>query len=509
MKFGSQLGCTFVMALTVIGCSRQDAAVVYRRAATLTVLHSGDEREVLTPLRYPAQFLIFASLVQHDGNGEITPALAQSWQHSPDYREWTFNLRTDVRWHDGVPFTARDVRFTKELFPKLWGVANPAEVRVLDDSTLTLLFAEPTDALDWWEVVYPEHLLKGLDPADFWEWEFWAHPVGVGPYRFVGSVPQTMLELEANPDYYAGKPRIERLVLKFGDTPLTELLAGGVDVASVERADLLKLRADPRFRVYDQLFPGMGWRYGIYWNHRDPLFQDPAVRRALTLAIDRRELRQVLNLPADLPVVDVLFTGRQWRRGEVPEGLPYEPGRAAAMLDEVGWRDADGDGIREREGVEFRFTALAPQEGQLDKAALYVQESLRQVGIRMEIQSAGPGLRLVRERVRSGRYQALFSRFDLGDSVDREGIFGEDSWLGYQNGEVTRLVEEIPSAVDPETRDSIHRTLWPFLQEDLPAVFLYPLVMTFVADRRVRGLESPFRADPVMHAEELWLEDRE
>ncbi len=88
------------------------------RNPTLTVLHSGDEREVFAPLRYPAQFLIFASLVQHDENGEIIPALAKGWQHSPDYREWTFNLRTDVRWHDGVPLTARDVRFTKELFPK-------------------------------------------------------------------------------------------------------------------------------------------------------------------------------------------------------------------------------------------------------------------------------------------------------------------------------------------------------------------------------------------------------
>jgi len=509
MKFGSQLACTFIITLTVIGCSRQDVANPSRRAATLTVLHSGDEREVFAPLRYPAQFLLFQSLVQYDERGEVIPALARGWQHSPDHRKWTFNLRTDVRWHDGVPLTARDVRFTKELFPKakVGGLSNPREVQVLDDSTIALVFAEPTDALDWWEVVYPEHLLKDLDPADFWEWEFWTHPVGVGPYRFVGSVPQTMVELEANPDFYAGKPKIERVLLKFGETPLTELLAGGVDVASVQRADLLKLGADPRFRVYDHLFPSMGWRYGIYWNHRDPLFIDPVVRRALTLAIDRRELRQALNLPADFPVVDVLFTGRQWRRGEVPEGLPYDPRRAAAMLDGVGWRDTDGNGIRERNGAEFRFTALAPEAGQLDKAALYVQENLRQMGIRMEIQPADPSSQLVRERLRSGRYQALFARLNLGDGVDREGIFGDDSWLGYQNAEVTRLVGEIPSAVAPETRDSIHRALWPFLEEDLPAVFLYPLVGTFVADRRVRGLESYFRADPVMHAEELWLDD--
>jgi peptide/nickel transport system substrate-binding protein len=295
------------------------------------------------------------------------------------------------------------------------------------------------------------------------------------------------------------------VLLKFGETPLTELLAGGVDIARVERAQLLRLRSDPRFRVYDEFL--LDWRYGIYWNHRDPLFSDPVVRRALTLAIDRRELRQVLNLPADIPVVDVIFTGRQWRRGEVPVGLPYDSARAAAMLDGVGWRDTDGDGIRERNGAEFRFTALAPEAGQLDKAALYVQENLRQMGIRMEIQPADPSSQLVRERLRSGRYQALFARLNLGDGVDREGIFGDDSWLGYQNAEVTRLVGEIPSAVAPETQDSIHRALWPFFEEDLPAVFLYPLVGTFVADRRVRGLESPFRADPVMHAEELWLDD--
>jgi len=497
-----------LVALTVLqgGCDRPEGELS-QRATTLTVFHRGNEREVFAPLRYSAQFLIFASLVKYDKQGDIGPALARGWEHSSDYREWTFHLRTDVRWHDGVPFTARDVRFTKDLFQKAWDVPNPVQVRVLDDSTFTLLSPDPLDALDWWEVVYPEHLLAGLDPAEFYEWEFWMHPVGVGPYRFARRLPHTMVELEANPDYYAGKPRIERVVLKFGEMPLNELLAGGVDVARVERADLPKLRDDPRFRAYDHLYPNMGWRNGIYWNQRDPLFRDPAVRRALTLAIDRPELRRVLNLPDNLPVVDVLFTGRQWRRGDLPEGLAYDPGRAAALLDGVGWRDADGNGLREREGIEFRFTALAPQTEQHDKAALYVQESLRRVGIRMEIQPTERSV--VFARLHSGDYQAAFTRLDLGNRVDRAYFFGEGSRLGYVNAEVTRLIEAIPSAIDPETQDSIYRTLWPFLEEDLPAVFLYPGAWSIVADRRVRGLESPFHADPVMHMEQLWLTDGE
>ena len=500
--------CICFIALSGIHCGGgEDRA--YSRGSTVTVLHPGDER-IFTPLRWPAQFLMFLPLVTYDENRELEGRLAKGWEHSPDYREWTFHLRSDVRWHDGMPVTAHDIKFTIELFahPDILVLDQPVEsMTVLDDSTLTLRYTQPTDALNWWFTYYPKHLLKDLEPKDFFEWEFWIRPVGNGPYRYVRHIPQTMVELEANADYYRGKPKIERVVLKFAESPLTELLGGSVDAAGVERADILKLADDPRFRIYDWIFPDVGWLYGVYWNHRDSLFHDSAVRRGLTLAIDRRELHHVLNLPTDLPIFDVIFSGRQYRRGELPDPLPYDRKLASLLLEEAGWRDVDGDQVLKKDGKEFHFTALAPQEGQLDKAAVYIQAQLREIGIRMEVKSVE--LSVILRRMQSRNFQAVLARVDIGGLRHRTGLFGQGSWIGYENPQVVRLVEAVNITIDPDVRDRMYRELMAIFQADVPISFLYPLVGTTVAHRRIHGLSSPWRAHPVAHMEYLWLEDED
>jgi len=471
---GALLACAFCLALVTVGCeARNDQP---RTAGSAITILSGSDGRVWATLRYPTQFLVFLPLVTYDESGAVEGQLARSWEHSADYREWTFHLRTDVRWHDGVPVTARDIEFTLNLLgrPEVVGNNYPGiRPTVVDDSTVTIRYDRPRDALDWWTVYYPRHLLEGLDPTEFWDWEFWLLPVGNGPYRYVGHVPKTMVELEANPEFYAGKPTIERVYLKFAESPLAELLSGSVDAAQVERADLLALAGDPRFRVYDHLFPDMGWVYGLYWNHCEPLFQDPVVRRALTLAIDRRALRQVLNLSESLPVFDVMFSGRQYRRDAIPEPLPYDPEQARELLEEAGWRDLDGDGVREQGERELRFTVTTSPSEQKDKAAVYLQQQLRTVGARMEVQFMEGSV--VRERMKSGDFEAALTRQNLGANAVRRQLFGEGSWLGYGNPRVPGLLDTLEVSIDSVERDLIYGQLSYIFQEDLPATFLYPL----------------------------------
>ena len=103
--------------------------------------------------------------------------------------------------------------------------------------------------------------------------------------------------------------------------------------------------------------------------------QDPSVRKALTAAINRKNLLHILNLPDNTPIIDVLLTKSQIYRGEIPEPLPYDPKLSRQLLDKAGWRDVDGDGIRERNGQKFHFTATAP-EGDWSTTAVYVQDQL-------------------------------------------------------------------------------------------------------------------------------------
>ena len=257
---------------------------------------------------------------------------------------------------------------------------------------------------------------------------------------YVRHVPKTMMEFEANPDFYKGKPEIERVVLKFGpDTPLLELLSGKVDAAGFAPTQIPGLGEDPRFRVYYSE-RNDNWAQWIFWNQRHPLFHDPVVRRALTLAINRRELLEVLNFPPDLPIFDVLFTRPQYRQRQLPEPLPYDPELAKQLLEAAGWQDEDGDGIRERAGAEARFTLIANRQSTVDlgeRAAVYVQDQLRRVGIGMEVQILDRSLK--NQRVRAGEFDAAFHLISRHwFRILPSNWFGEGSPLGYHNKRLTK-----------------------------------------------------------------------
>ena len=189
-------------------------------SSTITVLYPWDERVLGPFMDVGAKFLVFLPLFEIDENGHTQGKLAERWSHSEDYREWTFHLRQDVMWHDGVPTTAHDIKFTLELIssPEIlyddsW--IGMQSVTVHDDYSLTITFEFPKDFRSEWLVYWPKHILEKLDVKKYWEWDFWTNPVGNGPYRYVRHVPQTMMELEANKDYFRGEPEIKRVILKF------------------------------------------------------------------------------------------------------------------------------------------------------------------------------------------------------------------------------------------------------------------------------------------------------
>lgn len=475
------------------------------RGTTVTIAYY--ERGLYPDEDMPAKFLTFLSLTTLDEEGELQPRLARRWEHSSDFREWTYHLRTDVRWHDGVPVTAHDIAFSVDLWKRVphYYTSFIESAAALDDSTVMIRYTSSADeSIMSYLAYYPKHILSALDPEEFYEWDFWTHPVGNGPYRFVRHMPQTMIEFAANPDFFAGEPRIQRVVLKFaGEVGLTELLSGNVDAVTwTNPAEIPKFAADSRFRVYYS--PESYRSYAIYWRNDHPLFEDPAVRRALTFAIDRRELLRALNLPESIPIVDGPFTERQLRRGALPEPLPFDTGQAGAILDAAGWLDRDGDGARERDGMMFRFTALVASQGG-DETAILLQEHLRRVGVRMDLQPLDQGN--FRERVRTGAFEAAFGPFDNSPGSLGAIRLGRGAPLGYESAEVVELVERAAGTADPEARDRIYSRLAGILQADMPMTFLSPRVNVVFAHRRLHGLSSPWRVDPVWYMEELWLED--
>lgn len=484
--------------------SRADGA-----ASTITILYPGDERVLGPYWEMPAKFLVFLPLVTMGEDGEPQPALARSWEHSDDYRTWTIRLRDDVTWHDGRPVTSHDVKFTLDLFAHpdvLWADKDAYAIEIIDEKTYRIHCRDArTHPLDTWQVYYPKHLLEALPPGQFQQWDFWKSPVGNGPYRYVRHVPQTSIELRASPDYYAGPPAIEQVVLKLSsNTGLTDLMSGQVDASAFLNAqEALKIAQNPRFRVYYGS-DGDNFR-AIAWNQRHAPLADARVRRAFTLALDRRELLRVVDMPAELPVFDGLFTQRQFRRRELPPPMPFDRARAAALLDEAGWTDDNGDGFRERRGQPLALTVLVSPEEETE--AIYLQDALRRVGARVIIDRLE--LNIVRRRIRSGDFQASIRTFGggLGGNFGSLKMFGRESVLGYANPEAWRLLERAAGTLDPGAIDDIYRRLYAVFQEDVPMTFLYPATIYVAARDRVAGLSSPFRAEPTVWMSHLRLED--
>jgi len=383
--------------------------------------------------------------------------------------------------------TAHDIEFNIKLWrhPDLaWYGGGPIDsVHVIDDHTLTLFLRSPgTTWMLTWDVYYPKHLLEDLDPKEFFEWDFWTHPVGNGPYRYVRHDPETHIEFAANADYYEGEPPIERVVITLGsgESNVVNLLGGAVDIVEMSPRDAEPFVQDDRFAVY----------YGnnftvpvrLVWNVRHPFFEDKAIRQALTLAIDRRTLAGALGFPEDIPITDGTYSGCQLERGDVRPPWPYDPDAAGDMLDAAGWRDTDGDGVRERNGVPFRFETMVV--GRHEQAAVFVQDQLRQVGVRMDVRVLESGV--VFQRFKTGDFEAAIPRLPW---LDRR-LSEPNSPNGYDNARAQEIVRSMWVTDDGEELEQLYRELTDIYHEEIPGTYLYPRLRATVARPWIRGLDT-------------------
>jgi peptide/nickel transport system substrate-binding protein len=487
------------VALTGIGCG-SDRTSMGDTEHTLTIHMAGRDERVLGPMGAYPWFLVFLGIADGFDSEEAVPELVEHWEHSPDYTEWTLHVRDGVTWNDGVPVTAADVKFSLDLWtsPDVGYEARHYDtVTVLDSRTVRVAFEQPVSSTPFvysWLPIVPKHLVEPLDMSEFFSWPFWIQPVGNGPYRYARHIPKTMTELRANPDYYGDPPRIASVVLRYGGNALTELLSGQVDVATgLPPIEVVRLREDARFNVSHAV--NLSNVFGIAWNHGNPLFQDARVRQALTMAIDRRALLQVIDYPEDVPIVDVPTMERHHRRGEVPAALPFAPDSASALLAQAGWRATGSDGTLEQDGQAFRFT-LGVKEDE-SAQAVFIQEQLRRVGIQMDIRTYDASV--WRQRARNGGFDATIWPYGYINH------FRDFNISGYQNPTISALRDSAWYTIDPAAHDRHMRALWREFAREMPITYLHPFVRYRVAWARVQGIENGM--DFVRNVEHLWIDD--
>lgn len=449
--------------------------------------------------------LIFNGLTDINEKGEIVPDLAEKWQVSEDGLTYTFRLREDVLWQDEVPFSADDVLFTIRairdadfqgpfLLANLW---SHVEVAKMDEHTITFTLEEPfAPFIDYTAVgILPAHILKEVRASELPDCPFNLHPVGTGPFKVVEMTPEHII-LEANALFYRERPYVDRLEFKFypdQESVLKAYQRGEVEgISRVLPQDFAEVSKEEDLRLYSGRLSGYGL---IFLNLALPVFQEKGVRQALLTALDRQEIiDEALSGQGLVAHSPMLLNSWAYHRG-IKE-YAYDPEGAKELLEEAGWRDEDGDGVREKEGMELEFILLTNDEPTRMRIAMLVGEQLEKVGVRAKPRVASSA-RLVPDFLRPRRFEALlYEWWALPPDPDPYPMWHStqvfdngQNYPGFNHREADELMEEARRITDRTARMQMYLRFQEIFAEEVPSLLLYYPIYSYAVDEMVRDVQ--------------------
>ncbi len=445
--------------------------------------------------------LIFSGLTRFDGAGNLEPDLAESWVASDDGLAYVFKLRRGIRWQDGKPFTADDVLFTIKLMqdpdfpgvPYLSSLWQSVTMEKLDDYTVRFILREPFPAFADFTTIglLPEHLLQDMVARDLLNHPFNLKPVGTGPFK-LDEVNATYARLATNPFYSGPKPRLANVVLRF--YPSYQETIAAYQSGQVQGISFIPPELIGTARGLDtlNLYTARLASYAIvYLNLQDeessPFFTEVEVRQALQAALDRQTLiDQALHgqgLVANGPI-------RAWSwayNADIP-AASYDPARAGGLLDQAGWVDTDGDGLRDKDGRPLAFTLLCGDEPSRIEAAQAIAGQWRQIGVGATVEVAGANLGA---RLAGRQFQAAMAEVLLSGDPDpypfwhQTQIEGSQNYAGWNNDEASMLLESARMVTDRGRRNDFYFEFQRIFAEEVPSLVLFYPVYTYGVSRDV------------------------
>jgi peptide/nickel transport system substrate-binding protein len=460
------------------------------------------------------QFSLFDALLRIDPEGVFQPNLAvevpsqENGGISKDGLQWRIRLRDDVRWHDGEPFTAEDVKFTLELITnpnfRAWRTTGHELVRdieVVSPTEITWRMEEafaPYLSFLTETFIVPKHILeKEADPNNA---AFNQAPVGTGAFKWQQRVAGDHIELVANTDYFGEGPYLERLIFKYipdASVLYTQLQSGDVDLLArsyITPDNYEEARNLPGRVVTLVPMPSV---ISIYLNLERPQFKDLAVREALYAAIDKEAIIDALYY--GLPTTTETFMPQLsfYYNPDLP-AHEYNLDLARQILDEAGWTPGP-DGIRAKDGVRLSFSNSTPTDDHLrQQVQQFLQQTFAEIGVEMNIENL-PGAVLWGDFWTQSQFDSVVvgSTYLIGADPDVTNRFhsraiaakgGQGSNNAqYVNPEVDALLEEGTHTFDPEARREIYNRVQELIRADL--AFL-PLFQNTTVHGHKEGLQG-------------------
>lgn len=431
---------------------------------------------------YCRMSLIFDTLLWKDENGSLIPALAKEYAASPDGKVWTFKLDTNAKWHDGQPVTGEDIKFTVDYMQKNPHPSFTSEVRRIDKVTvngsevkfyLKKPYAPFLSNIAANVPILPQHIWSGVsDPLKFTDAK---SVIGSGPFKLKQYDKASAVYIyEANKDYYQGKVLADQLIFTKPGQPLLALTKGDIDAFEPSVDQIKVLEKNSEIKIAE----GSGfWVYRLMFNLKQEPFSKIKFRQAVAHALNLPDLveRAVHGgaVPGSAGYVSPEL--EEWYNPQIVH-YAYNLTEADKILNELGYIDRDGDGIREMpDGSKLSFELVCFSEG---KEAEVVKEMLKQTGIELRLKACDKGTHdtLVAE----GQYQLALE--------GHGGIGGDPAFLNslifsqnekkhsrdmYQNKEYIALAEKQLETMDYESRKNLVFQMQAILAEELPTIPLY------------------------------------
>jgi peptide/nickel transport system substrate-binding protein len=475
---------------------------------------------------------IFNGLVVVNEQGDYEGDLAaevptiQNGGVSPDGLTITYKLRQGVKWADGQPFTADDVKFTFDA------IMNPANtisgksvygkidsLNVKDPYTVELKMKEPYAAyaefFSYPVGILPKHALGSL--ADLNKADFNRKPFGTGPYRVTDWQAANYIQLEANPNYYKGAPKIGRVIVPDKNTQLAQVRANETDIAvDLNEADAVEVDRIAGWKAFaiagltsDRLFLNLAEPGVADGSRPHPILGDKRVRQALEMGIDKQQL------------VDKVLSGKtKVATSEYPVGWAapnlepskYDVESAKRLLDEAGWQ-VGADGIREKDGRKLHLTISSTSGNTLrENVEQLIQAGWKAMGVDLEIKNATAAV-LVGEwsengLVQRGNFDIAYYGFTPGidpsgtisprfhsKQIPFEGNQGEgDNGMRYRDPQVDQWIDEADRTLDQSRRKELYGNVMRKIADDVPIIYLYNRANVEAVSQRLQGARShPFR----------------
>ena len=453
---------------------------------------------------------IFESMIDYKPDAfEYRGILAEDFSISDDGLEIYFKLRDGICFSDGHPITTDDVIFTYETItdPNIdiasyanyfrdvdrYEKINDREIKFYMKKVyfLSLGFLGGIP-------IHPKHMYQYNDPREFNERR--TNPVGSGPYVFERWDVGSQVVLRRNENYWGPKPKIRKRIFRFitNDTAaLQSLLAGETDYMRPLPEQFADKENDENFKkdfyclsYWDAGNTGYFW---IGWNQARPFFADAKVRLAMTHLIDRVAIKEHIlrNPDAEIPTGPFYIYGLQNDPNIKP--WPYDPEKAKQLLDEAGWIDRDGDGIRDKNGVPFRFRYMISSSTVLhEQVAKLVKDSAARVGIEVIIDPYEWSV--FSQKVRDRDFDAL--NMAWGGNVESDPyqiwhssqIQGGSNYIGFNNPQADALIEQARQTLDADKRNALYHKFHRILHEDQPYTFIYTRPEQRFLDRRFHNV---------------------